>query len=262
MECVEAEENHCIQSFVSSTCGCAVHNDKPCSEQFTFDHYFEFRMQCKELTRVELDMALLGQLSAFTFSSEQTMRSTTYRHPSNSRQHSYSTFTLTHRGRKVCRKTFLFLHGISEKRLKNLKANFLKSGLSPRVHGNTRHLPANTTPFADTQQVVHFIQTYAEAHAILLPGRIPGYKRSDLKLLPSSTTKRQVWLLYSASLDSTHHRVAYSTFNIMWQKFVPHIMVTKPMSDLCWVCQKNSVAIMRASNQPEEPRSLGLPRNT
>ena len=208
-----AEENQCIQSFLSSTCGCTVHSGRPCSEQFTFDHYLEFRGQCKELTKVELDMALLGQLSAFTFSSEQTVRSTTYRHPSTGRQHSYTYFM--HQGMKVCRKTFLFLHVVSEKRLKNLKANLLKSGLSPRVHGNTRSLPANTTPFAETQQVVNFIQTYAEAHAILLPGRIPGYKRSDLKLLPSSTTKHHVWLLYCQSLSSAHHGVAYSTFCMM-----------------------------------------------
>ena len=253
MECVEAEENCCIQSFLSNTCGCTLRSGRPCSEQFTFDHYLEFRGQCEELTKVELDMVLLGQLSAFTFSGEQTQRSTTYGHPSAGRQHSYCNFT--HKGMRVCRKTFLFLHAVSERRLKNLKASLLKSGLSPRVHGNTRTLPANTTSFADTQKVVHFLQTYAEGHAILLPGRIPGYKRSDLKLLPSSTTKRHVWLLYCESLSSTHHKVAYSTFCIMWRKFVPHIMVTKPMSDLCWLCQKNSVAIMRAANQPEEQKS-------
>ena len=29
----------------------------------------------------------------------------------------------------------------------------------------------------------------------------------------------------------------------------------KPMSDLCWVCQQNSVAIMRAANSPEALKS-------
>ena len=106
-----------------------------------------------------------------------------------------------HRGLKVCRKTFLFLHTISEKRFKNLKTSLLQNGLSPRMHGNTKRLPANTTSFADIQQVVNFITTYAEAHAILLPGQIPGYKRSDLQLLPSTATKHNVWLLYCDSLN-------------------------------------------------------------
>ena len=226
------------------------------ASQFSIDHFFDFRGQCKELTRAELDMAILGQLSAFTFSGEQTVNSTTYRHSSDGRQRAYTVFW--HGGFRVCRKTFLFLHTISEKRFKNLKASLLLHGLSPRMHGNTKRVPANTISFADKQQVVQFILTYAEAHAILLPGRIPGYKRSDLQLLPSSTTKHNIWLMYCNSLESLpvpHHRVAYSTFCEMWQQMLPHVIVTKPMSDLCWVCQKNSIAIMRAANQPDEQKS-------
>ena len=245
------EETQSVQAFVSSGCGCVLHNGRPCSGQFSLDQYLEFRGQCRELTSAELDMALQGQLSAFTFTSEHTVR-----RPSDDRQHTYTIFW--HKGQKVCRKTFLFLHTISAKRFKNLKASFTNNGLSPRVHGNTKRLPPNTISFVDTKRVVQFITTYAETHAILLPGRIPGYKRSDLQLLPSSTTKRNVWLLYSESLQSLPsppRRVAYSSFCSMWRRFLPQIMVTKPMSDLCWVCQKNSIAIMRAANQPEEQKS-------
>jgi len=39
-------------------------------------------------------------------------------------------------------------------------------------------------PLEDVQYVVHFILHYTEANAILLPGRIPGYKRDDVQLLP------------------------------------------------------------------------------
>lgn len=95
-------------------------------------------------------------------------------------------------------------------------------------------------------------------HAILLPGRIPGYKRTDVQLLPSSTTKRQVWQQYCSSLhglSTAHHQVAYSTFCSLWRRILPQITVTKPMSDLCWICQSNSAAIMKAANQPEEQKS-------
>ena len=231
---LETEENQSVQSFVLCGCGCQLWGGKSCSGQFSFDHFFEFRGQCKELTRAEHDMALLGQLNAFTFSSEQTARATTHRHPSDGRQRAYTVFW--HCGLKVWRKTFLFLHTILEKRFKNLKSRLVVHGLSPRMHGNTRRVPANTISFADTQQVVHYISTYAEAHPILLPGRIPGYKRSDLQLLPSNTTKRNVWLLYSHSLQSlptSHHRVSYTTFCDMWQQMLPHIIITKLMSDLC-----------------------------
>ena len=163
-ECIEAEETQCVHNFLSSGCGCTLHNGRPCSGLFTIDYYLDFRGQCKEITKTELDMALIGQLSAFTFTGEQTVRGTT--HVSEGRQNSYTIFW--HRGLKVCRKTYLFVHTISEKRFKNLKISFCNNGLSPRMHGNTKRLPANTVSFADTKEVVKFITNYAEAHAILL----------------------------------------------------------------------------------------------
>ena len=63
--------------------------------------------------------------------------------------------------------------------------------------------------------MVSFLENYAEDHAILLPGRILGYNRSDLQFLPCSTTKRSVWNIYcSATTTVSHvHRVTYTTFN-------------------------------------------------
>ena len=200
-------------------------------------------------------MALLGQLATFMNDSALTVRSSSRdSQPSVSRQKSYRLFW--HAGRRVCRKTFLFLHAISEKRLRNLQKSLRENSLTPRQHGNLRRLPSNTISFPDTQRVVEFLQCYSEANAILLPGRIPGYKRSDVQLLPSSTTKHLVWQQYCAALvSSTHQQVAYSTFCTIWRRVTPHILVTKPMSDLCWICQSNSTAIMRSANQPEAQKS-------
>ena len=37
---------------------------------------------------------------------------------------------------------------------------------------------------------ITFISNYAEKHAILLPGQIPGYKQDNIPLLLSSTIKK------------------------------------------------------------------------
>ena len=71
-----------------------------------------------------------------------------------------------------------------------LKASFLACGLTTRVHGNTSHAPKNALKFDEIKNLVNFITIYAERHAILLPGRIPGYKNDHMQLLPSSTTKK------------------------------------------------------------------------
>ena len=106
--------------------------------------------------------------------------------------------------------------------------------------------------------------TYStDSNAMLLPGRVPGYKDSDVKLLPSSTTKRAIWEIYlEAAANSTMRAVAYSTFTQIWRQLLPYIVVMKPMSDLCWVCQQNSAAITRSANRPEEKTTVSIIINT
>ena len=96
-----------------------------------------------------------------------------------------------------------------------------------------------------------------EANAMILPGRVPGYKSSDIQLLPSSTTKHEVWELYqqAASVESMCP-VSYSTFTSLWRQLLPHVVVMKPMSELCWMCQKDSTAITRSANRPEGEKTL------
>ena len=95
-----------------------------------------------------------------------------------------------HNGHQVCQVTYRFLLGIGKHRLKALKAHYLSNGLTVCIHGNTGKLPHNVTSYAAIRYIVQFITNFAEQHAILLPGRIPGYKRDDLKILPSHTSKQ------------------------------------------------------------------------
>ena len=97
---------------------------------------------------------------------------------------------------------------------------------------------------------------YSEDHGILLPGRIPGYNRMDLKLLPSSTTKLSIWELYRQCIAGEGRRIAgYRTFRNIWKKYLPQIIITKPMSDLCWTCQQNNTLVSRSSNKTEAEKS-------
>ena len=65
-----------------------------------------------------------------------------------------------------------------------------------------------------------------------------------------------VWIEYKLASDEADIKAAaYTTFTSLWRQLAPHITVMKPMSDLCWVCQQNSVKIMRAANTPESAKS-------
>ena len=128
--------------------------------------------------------------------------------------------------------------------------------LSFRIHGNKHRQPIHALSSEDVRRVVLFIENYSEDHAILLPDHIPGYNRFDLKLLPSSTTKLSIWKSYAESVGHFGERVAgYRSFQKIWSKYLPQVLITKPMSDLCWTCQQNNSLILRSSNKCEEEKS-------
>jgi len=98
----------------------------------------------------------------------------------------------------------------------------------------------------DIKRVVQFITNYAEDHALVLPGRVPGFKRHDIRLLPSSHGKGKVYANYRELLKDTNLRlVGESSFFSLWQQLTPFIVSAKPMTDLCWTCQKNNTLIYR-----------------
>ena len=65
-------------------------------------------------------------------------------------------------------------------RFKAVKASFLASGFTTRVHGNTVDKPKQTLKFDEIKKLVTFVHNYAEKHAILLPSRIPPDIRGTL----------------------------------------------------------------------------------
>lgn len=245
----DVAEKERVSGFMTSGCGC----NKRCSQQFSLEYVTAVRASCAELSHCELDMAILGQLMAGMNSSSTV--STSARHKEGERHKSYTSFS--HQGKPVCLCMFRFLHGIGMKRLKNLMRSLKENGLTPRVHGNSKRKPKHALSFSSTEYVVRFLFTYAEQHALLLPGRVPGYSRSDIQLLPSSVSKRAVWRVYHEAAEAVDeiHPVAYTTFCLLWRTLVPSIVVMKPRSDLCWQCQQNSIAIMRTANASDVEKS-------
>ena len=59
-----------VREFVSNTCGCNKLNSGPCSKYFTEDSAEEVRSRMLELSRDELDLVVLAQISALSCSGE------------------------------------------------------------------------------------------------------------------------------------------------------------------------------------------------
>ena len=163
--------------------------------------------------------------------------------------HSFSRFS-------DCKDFFLIIYGIGKKRLENLQKHYKKNGILPRVHGNKGRLAIRVCSLETLKPVVSFLDNYAEEHAVAFPGRVPGFKRTDVRLLPSSNTKASIHRVYEQAAPSAGvTAVLYPKFVEMWNKLRPKRKITKPMTDLCHTCQKNNTSIYRSANLPDDEKS-------
>lgn len=191
------------------------------------------------MSTIELDMLVLANLDAHRHKNETSMPDSIKRTPVN----------YYFCGNRVCKETFLFAHGIGPKRYKNLVAHFDKNGLIPRMHGNTKRLPANTISLEWTKSIYNFIENFATIHALPLPGRLP-HQSSDEKalLLPTHMTKRFIYREYCmVCTQNGEAPVGRRKFESLWSELLPHIANMKPATDLCETCHNNIVKVMRSS---------------
>ena len=183
-ENIEQNENeeviNRVKRFLQEGCGCARGpNGGPCSGYFSEETVMSNLNNCLELSSAELDLVILANIQAFTridhIGDKQSPRC-----------------NFLFQSLSICKDMFLNLYGLSYSRFCRLKEHFENYGISPRTYGNCKRLPSNTLPTTVVEDVKSFLTNYVEENAISLPGRIPGYKSDDIKLLSASETKMSV----------------------------------------------------------------------
>ena len=104
------------------------------------------------------------------------------------------------------------IYGISYSRFCSLEEHYHIYSIQPRVHGNNKKRPSNILPKSINKDLRLFISNDVEQNTILLPGKIPGNKNGDIKLLSSSETKATVQRSYSDILS--HRKDCYELYRI------------------------------------------------
>ena len=235
-----------VQKFMQDGCGCRRGlKSGQCSDQFKEETILNNVFNCLELSHTELDLVILANIQAFTaaeVTGEKRKRSPPY--------------SFLHQSQPICKEMFLNLYGISKSRFQRLVEHYQSHGISLRIHGNSKRLPHNALPLAVNEDVKNFLSNYADENAVLLPGRIPGFKNEDIQLLSSSDSKTHVWKSFKkACEESNKQAVSYTKFIDLWKRFHPNVVVAKPMTDLCFTCQQNTSKLLRAANLPEAEKS-------
>lgn len=95
----------------------------------------------------------------------------------------------------------LFHYRISKNKLTAVLQHYKDNGITPRERKKVKRRPTSLS-FEDVQRVVVYLHNYATAHAVMLPGRVPGHKRDDIVLLPSSDTKAGIHRVYKQIMES------------------------------------------------------------
>ncbi|ELU00783.1 hypothetical protein CAPTEDRAFT_190615 [Capitella teleta] len=147
---------------------------------------------------------------------------------------------------------------IGNHRLDAVINHYKKNGLVPRTKKSGGANNGKKLSFEDTSKIRNFLRNYASTKALTLPGRIPGFKRSDILLLPSSHTKTHVYQAYKTVAEVIVLCVSATTFQKIWNSLKPNIRTCRPMTDLCFTCQSNMTFIFKSANLGEEEKGARL----
>lgn len=113
---------------------------------------------------------------------------------------------------------------ISQNKLTALLKHYVKNGLTPRQKkSGGRKYNTKALTVADTERVVMFLRNFAEDHGVNLPGRVPGFKRADIKLLPTSQTKSSIWRLYHELTSLRGNILSFPHVNLMQSHHHHHV---------------------------------------
>ena len=243
-----------VRTFYENTCNCTLaEGDRPCNTTLSLDDYSDSRNNFHELSSLELDLVILGAIQSLLNCSNFSVSGRSESQPKRSRINFY------YHGKRICKTSFLFLHCINKTRFCRLVKHYRKNGLTVRVHGNKKRLPSSTFSAETVENVVKFIMNTAEEQALLLPGCVPGFKRVDVKLLPSVLTKHSLWKTYmEISLSQGQLSVGYSKLCDLWNQLCPFVLIMRPATDLCWTCQKNNNLIQKTANLPETQKAEAI----
>ncbi|XP_046553881.1 uncharacterized protein LOC124263346 [Haliotis rubra] len=232
-----------VQSFIES--GCCAWN---CTKKFPLDMIQESRLDCLEFDFYcdnhvnHHHILMLGALNTLVQNQPHTVKKG---HAPQPRKETRTTYMF--RGVTVCREFFMFVFGSGIKRLKNVKEHMLVSGINAKKHGRADKTNQSTClTLEQRKKAVQFIENYGEQNALVMPGRISGRKNTDLKLLPSHMTKKLVYGKYEdACHDTDEEPVSVHTWYATWMLFCSHIVIQRPRTDLCAVCQQNSMTMSK-----------------
>ncbi|XP_060807122.1 uncharacterized protein LOC106142669 [Amyelois transitella] len=230
---------------------------KQCFKLFAKEEILKSRFDCISLNSNcdfhsnHQDILLTGALNCLVDNNPDTSKES--KHKIKNRERAAVKYMF--RGKIVCKSFFVFVHGVGPKKFKNIVKHVNEHGVELKEHKLSKNIHHSFT-LEQRVTAVTFIKSFSEQNSLVLPGRLPYYSNPDLNILPSSMTKQYIYEKYvEACTKSEKTYVGRSSWYKIWDDFCPHIVIQKPRTDLCHVCQQNVMSISKSRNMDEEVKT-------
>ncbi|KAJ8303681.1 hypothetical protein KUTeg_018791 [Tegillarca granosa] len=143
----DKSEYDLLSQFKKQTCGCNRLYGSPCSANVDWESVIEYRRHCQEMTNDELDVAIKFQLFHHRKNDSVTDKK---KHKSKERERSRQEYFFS--GKRVCRVTFAFAHGVNRKKVDAIAHSLDNEGLGQAECSNQTRMHYSF----DYAQQVHY----------------------------------------------------------------------------------------------------------
>ncbi|KAJ8305251.1 hypothetical protein KUTeg_015796 [Tegillarca granosa] len=143
----DKSEYDLLSQFKKQTCGCNRLYGSPCSANVDWESVIEYRRHCQEMTNDELDVAIKFQLFHHRRNDSVTDKK---KHKSKERERSRQEYFFS--GKRVCRVTFAFAHGVNRKKVDAIAHSLDNEGLGQAECSNQTRMHYSF----DYAQQVHY----------------------------------------------------------------------------------------------------------
>ena len=137
MEIYEMERAK-VQAFYSETCKCKMGvGEMACSATLSLNDVTECRNNCNELSSAELDLVILGIIHGSLNCSKTSISGRVEKNSQSTRM------CFFYHGKRICKKTFLFLHCLQSYWFDSCVKHYRKTGMTLRTHRNSKSIPSS-----------------------------------------------------------------------------------------------------------------------
>ena len=209
------------------TLGCDCRGGK-CFLNVSAEDLKTARNLTEELDKASRLIFISGKLDTLLNRGETLQHASAARRAATSRARVYHIPTKSTRRKLVCLAVFLFAYSVSRHELHTVQSHRDAGIVVPVLHGNVGVKPWHAVTAEEVTKVRDFILNYASINGLPQSSAPRAHNVAAPTYLPSVSTKKLIRALYMKA----GRTVSYQTFDKLWLRDSPDVIIMKPKKRL------------------------------